>query len=257
MSRFWKIARPYWYENDKWVARGMLLLLVVLLLGRTEFTVLINQQTGEFTSALAAKDAGRFWHAMRVFGVAIVVAIPVYGYYYFVRDRLGIAWRRWLTHDLLRRYLGDRAFYRLTTDDTIDNPDQRIADDVRSFTQRSLFFLLEIVSAVLQLIAFSGILWSISRTLVAFLVVYAVAGTGITFLVFGKPMIGLNFQQLRREADFRFGLIRLRENAEAIAFYRGEAQEGQQVQTRFESLYRNYQRLLRRTLGLNLFQYGY
>jgi putative ATP-binding cassette transporter len=256
-NRFWRITRPYWFEQEKGAARGLLLLLIVLLLGRTEFTVLINQQTGEFTSALAAKDASRFWHSMQVFGVAIVAAVPVYGFYYFVRDRLGVAWRRWLTQDFLERYLANRAFYRLTTDDTIDNPDQRIAEDVRSFTQRSLFFLLEVVSAVLQLVAFSSILWAISKTLVGFLVVYAIVGTSVTFLVFGKPLIGLNFQQLRREADFRFGLIRLRENAEAVAFYRGEGREGEQIRSRFGSLYNNYKRLLRRTLGLNLFQYGY
>jgi len=256
-SRFWRIAKPFWFHEQKWLARGLLLLLVVLLLGRTEFVVVFNTQSGEFTSALAAKDSVRFWHSMRVFGGALIVAVPIYGFYYYVRDRLGIAWRRWLTHDFLGRYLSNRAFYDLTSNATIDNPDQRIAEDVNAFTQKSLTFLLEIVKATLQLIAFSGVLWSISRTLVWVLAVYALVGTVFTFFVFGKPMIGLNFQQLRREADFRFSLIRIRENAEGIAFYGGEKREGEHVRERFERLYENYKRLLKRTLGLNLFQYLY
>jgi putative ATP-binding cassette transporter len=255
--RFWTIAKPYWQLDAKWTARGMLALLVLLLLGRTEFTVLFNQQSGEFTSALAARDAPRFWHSMRIFGAVLAIAVPIYAFYYFVRDKLGILWRRWLTHRFLGRYFKDRAYYELTSNHAIDNPDQRIADDINSFTQKSLTFLLEVIGAVLQLIAFSGILWRISKMMVVFLVVYALLGTLITFGVFGKPLIGLNFQQLRREADFRFSLIRIRENAEAIAFYRGEAQESEHVTDRFGELFRNYNKLLKRTLGLNFFQYGY
>ncbi|HWA74073.1 MAG TPA: ABC transporter ATP-binding protein/permease [Polyangiaceae bacterium] len=256
-NRFWHIAKPYWFGKQKWAARGMLALLVLLLLGRTEFTVLFNDQTGEFTSALAAKDGTRFWHAMRVFGAALLAAVPLYGFYFFVRDRLGIAWRSWLSEEFLGRYLANKAFYELTSNEGIDNPDQRIAEDINAFTKKSLVFLLEIVSATLQLLAFSGVLWSISRPLVFILVAYAAIGSVLTFAVFGKPLIGLNFQQLRREADFRFSLIRVRENAEAIAFYRGEAREGEHVRARFAQLYANYRKLLKRTLGLNLFQYGY
>jgi len=199
----------------------------------------------------------RFWHAMRVFGIVLIVAVPIYALYYYLRDRIGISWRRWLTYQFLGKYFKDRAFYELTFNQTIDNPDQRMTDDINTFTQKSMLFLLEMVSAVLQLIAFSGILWSISRTLVMFLVVYAIIGTAVTFGVFGKPLIGLNFQQLRREADFRFSLIRIRENAEAIAFYQGEAREASQVKKRFAEVFGNYTKLIKRTLGLNLFQYGY
>ncbi len=255
--RFWIIAKPYWFLDEKWTARGMLALLVILLLGRTEFTVLFNQQSGEFTSALAAKDPVRFWKSMRIFGSVLAIAVPIYAFYYYVRDKLGILWRRWLTDRFLARYFKDRAYYELTSNHAIDNPDQRIADDINSFTQKSLTFLLEVIGAVLQLIAFSGILWSISKLMVGFLIVYAFIGTGVTFGVFGKPLIGLNFQQLRREADFRFSLIRIRENAEAIAFYRGEKRESAHVVQRFGELFRNYNKLLKRTLGLNLFQYAY
>jgi vitamin B12/bleomycin/antimicrobial peptide transport system ATP-binding/permease protein len=256
-QRFWKIARPYWFGDERWIGRGLIALLVVLLLGRTEFNVILNQQSGELTSALAAKDPRRFWHAMRVFGAALLVGVPAYAIYYYVRDRLGIVWRRWLTAHFLKEYFTNRAFYELSTNDSIDNPDQRISEDIRAFTQKSVVFLLEVLSAVLTLIAFSGVLWSISRTLVLILVVYALLGSILTFAVFGKPLIGLNFTQLRREADFRFGLVRVRENAEAIAFYGGEARESSQVMERFASLFENYKRLILRALSLNLFQYTY
>ena len=256
-SRFWRIARPYWFGEEKWKAWILLGLLVLLLIGRTEFNVLFNQQSGEFTSALAARDPARFWRTMRWFGLTLLGGVPIYAYFYYVRDRLGIGWRRWLTHHFLARYLDKRAFYTLSTSDTIDNPDQRIAEDINSFSTRSLLFLLEIVGAILQLVAFSGVLWSISRTLVGILVAYAAFGTIVTFGVFAKPLIGINYQQLRREADFRFGLVRIRENAEAIAFYRGETREGGHVRERFRLVYENYLRLLRRTVGLNLVQYAY
>ncbi|HEX7587513.1 MAG TPA: ABC transporter ATP-binding protein/permease [Anaerolineae bacterium] len=255
--RFWNIAKPYWFQDEKWVARGLLALLIVLLLGRTEFTVLFNQLSGEFTSALAAKDQARFWRSMRVFGIVLVAAVPIYAFYYYLRDRIAVSWRRWLTHHFLGKYFKNRAYYELTFNQTIDNPDQRISGDINTFTQKSLTFLLEIVGAGLQLVAFSGILWAISKPLVLFLVGYAILGTLVTFGVFGKPLIGLNFQQLRREADFRFSLIRIRENAEAIAFYQGEAREGAHVKQRFAEVFNNYKKLIRRTLGLNLFQYGY
>jgi putative ATP-binding cassette transporter len=255
--RFWNIAKRYWTGDEKWKALGLLLVLIALLFGRTEFTVLFNEQSGELTSALAARDAVRFWRAMRVFGIALAVAVPIYAIYYFVRDSLGIAWRRWLTSAFVHQYFSNLAFYRLTFEKRIDNPDQRIAEDVGAFTQKSLKFLVEIVGAALQLLAFSGVLWAISRPLVWFLIGYAALGSLVTFGLFGKPLIELNFQQLRREADFRFGLVRVRENAEAIAFYRGEGVESGKIEGRFQALFRNFNALLRRTLGLNLFQYAY
>lgn len=255
--RFRAIAAPYWFRDQKWQARGLLALLVFLLLGQTGFAVLFNALTGEFTSSLAARDADRFWTAiLQCLGI-LTVAAPSYAFYYYVRDKLGLYWRRWLTRDFLRRYFSQRAYYELNTNPEIDNPDQRIAEDINTFTQRSLYFLLVLIGALLQLTAFCGVLWSISKALVLFLVIYAIAGTAITLLVFGRVLIGLNFYQLKREADFRFSLVRIRENAEAIAFYRGEAQESWQIGEYFNGAFGNYKKLIRAQLNLNLFQYSY
>ena len=256
-QRFRAIAVPYWFGEEKWIARGLLALLVLLLLGQTGVDVLFNQLTGEFTSALAAREGDRCWSAIKECLAILIVAVPIYAFYYYVRDKLGLHWRRWLTRRLLGRYFSKRAYYRLNAAAEIDNPDQRIAEDIRTFTEESLYFLLVTVGALLQLFAFCGVLWSISREMVGFLVVYAIVGTAVTLLVFGQVLIGLNFYQLKREADFRFSLVRIRENAEAIAFYRGEAQELRQVSRHFDEVFRNFSKLIRAQLNLNLFQYGY
>jgi putative ATP-binding cassette transporter len=256
-QRFWDIAAPYWRREEIWKSWGLLVLLVLLLLGETGFAVLFNQQTGEFTSALAARDGDRFWKAIWLCLGLLIGAVPIYALYYYVRDRLGNHWRRWLTNRFLDSYFRDRHFYELNANAAIDNPDQRIAEDINTFTGRSLYFLLILIGSILQLVAFSSVLWSISRELVYFLVFYAIGGTLVTVYVYGKALIGLNFLQLRREADFRFSLVRVRENAESIAFYRGEAQELQQVRRRFAGAFDNFNKLIRRQFFLNLFQYGY
>src|SRR6476646_672119 len=192
-QRFGAIAVPYWFSREKWRARGLLALLVLLLIGSAVSNVLFNEQSGEFTSALAAKDADRFWRSIYQCIVLLIVAVPIYSLYYFVRDKLGIYWRRWLTEKMLDTYCRDRAYFELNSNANIDNPDQRMAEDINSFTQKSLYFLLIILGAVIQLMAFCGVLWSISRELVYFLLIYAFVGTVVTAVLFGRLLVGLNF----------------------------------------------------------------
>ncbi len=256
-KRFMDIARPFWFGEERWTARGLLLLLVLLLVGYTESSVLFNKQSGELTSALAAKDETRFWHSIYVYVGLLVVAVPLYAFFYYVRDKLAIVWRRWLTQYYLDRYFDHRSFYGLGSDAKIDNPDQRISEDINTFTQRSLNFTSIILGAIIQLIAFTSVLWNISKVLVGFLILYAIVGTAVTTFGFGRPLVLLNFLQLKREADFRFGLVRVRENAEAIAFYRGEKSESAHVKHRFSEVFANFNKLIRCQLNLNLFQYTY
>jgi putative ATP-binding cassette transporter len=256
-TRFAAIALPYWSSNERRTAWTFLVLLIVLMLGQVGSNVLFNQQTGDLTSALAAKDAGRFWRTIYECLVMLVVAVPIWALYPFVRDKLGLHWRRWLTQRILDRYFNNRAYYELNSNAAIDNPDQRIAEDVGAFTQKSLYFLLVILGAVIQVAAFSGVLWGISRPLVYFLIIYAVVGTVVTGLMFGRVLIGLNFLQIKKEADFRFGLVRVRENAESIALHRGEELELSLVQRRFESVFRNNSQLVNWQFLLNLFAYAY
>jgi putative ATP-binding cassette transporter len=248
------VARPYWLGDKKKSAWGLLALLIALMVCETQLAVLLIDKTGEMTSALAAKQADRFWSAVHASLIVLAFAVPVYAFYYYMRDAFSNHWRRWLTHRFLDGYLGERKYYELGNAGDIDNPDQRISEDINTFTGKSTHFLLIFLGSVMQLIAFSAVLWGISKTLVAFLAVYALLGTWGALYLFGAPLIRLNFWQIRREADFRFGLMRLRENAESIAFYRGEPQERAQIDHRFEAAFTNYARLIRKQRSLNLFQ---
>ena len=257
LPRFVTLAKPYWFSEDKWIARGLLALLIILLFGATILSVFLNEQSGEFTSALAAQDFDRFWISIYKIISIITVAAPFYVFYYYVRDKLVNYWRKWLTHNFLDSYFRKRAFYKLAFNADIDNPDQRISEDINTFTLRSIFYLLLAAETALQLIAFSGVLWSISKTLVLFLMAYAIIGTLIATFVFGRSLVALNQFQLRREADFRFSLVRVRENAESIAFYRGEEPESLNTKRRFNDAFENYNRIINWQWFLNLFQYPY
>ena len=257
LPRFVALAKPYWFSEDKWIARGLLTLLILLLLGNTAFSVFLNEQSGEITSALASQDSGRYWRALYKTVGLIAAAAPFYVFYYYVRDKLTNYWRRWLTHNFLDTYFRNTAFYKLAYNADIDNPDQRISEDINTFTVRSIFYFLLAVETVLQLIAFSGVLWSISKTLVLFLMVYAIIGTLIASFVFGRTLVKLNLFQLRREADFRFSLVRVRENAESIAFYRGEEPESLNIKHRFNDAFENFNKIINWQWFLNLFQYIY
>jgi putative ATP-binding cassette transporter len=158
---------------------------------------------------------------------------------------LGISWRRWLTHYFLDKYFGDRAYYEIGSFHTnIDNPDQRITEDIRAFTQYSMGIFIIVLFAGFQVVAFSQVLWIISPILVMFLLLYAVVGTMITIMGFGSRLVTLNFAQIKKEANFRFSLARIREHAESIAFYRGEQQESQKTKQFFEDLFTTLSRLI-------------
>jgi vitamin B12/bleomycin/antimicrobial peptide transport system ATP-binding/permease protein len=255
LRRTLRLAKPFWFSEEKRKARWLLVLLILLLVGYTEFAVLFNQQSGEFTSALAARDRPRFWRSVLLFFGLILIGVPIDAYYYYVRDNLALNLRRWLTDHFLGRYFKDRGYYHLLSQPEIDNPDQRISDDISSFTQQSLNFALVFANALFQLVAFSRVLWSISSTLVLILFVYAAVVTATTFGIFGEKMVSLNFAQRRREADFRFNLVRLRENAEAIAFYNGEQQERNHLRQVFEKLFTNAYQIIQWSLRLNFFYY--
>lgn len=257
VPHFLALLKPYWFSKEKWTARGLLALLVICMLSNTATLVFLNKQTGEFSSALAARDQERYWRSIYYSIGILIAAVPIYGSYYYVRDKLTIYWRRWMTGQFVSNYFGDRSFYKIAFQGDIDNPDQRIADDINNFTQKSIYYLLLLMETIIQIVAFSGVLWSISRSLVFILSAYATIGTLITFFVFGRPLVKLNFFQLRREADFRFSLVRVRENAESIAFYRGETQEASFVNSRFGEVFANYNRLINWQLFLNLFQKAY
>ncbi len=255
--QFWLIAKSYWSGEEKWKARGLLLLVILLSLGYTGLSVLLNNKRGELISSLSVRDEARFWQTILIFAGTLVVYAPLYAGYTYLRDRLALNWRRWLTDHFIDRYFQNRAFYNINQDANIDNPDQRITEDVKSFTQESLTLLLAVVDSLLAIAAFSNVLWGISQPLVLFLVVYALIGTLTTIGVFGQPLMRLNFEQLKKEANFRFSLVRVRENAESIAFYQGEQCESNRIKSRFTEAFDNFKRLIFWELNLNILTNAY
>ncbi|WP_333878263.1 ABC transporter ATP-binding protein/permease [Methylobacter sp.] len=200
-------------------------ILLALVLSVAGVQVLMSYVARDFMTAISKKDASAYWQLLWWYLGLLVLAVPLGAYYRWTEERLGLLWREWMAQHLIKRYFNNRAYYRLRGSDSIDNPDQRISEDVRNFTTLSLSFLLITLNAMVTVLAFIGVLWTISATLVGMLFTYAVIGTGLSILI-GRRLIGLNYQQYQKEADFRYRLVRVRDNAESIAFYRGEKREG-------------------------------
>ena len=254
--RFWSIARLYWVSDEKGKAWGYLILMIVLLLSFTGMNVVINYAFGAFMTAMTDKQIDTFYHQAFILLGVLTVATPISAFYGYVADRLGINWRNWLTNHFLTHYFQNRAYYEVNWEKDIDNPDQRISQDIEYFTVTSLRFFSIVLSSISQLIAFSAILWGISHMLMLVLVVYAAAGTAVT-LWFGKKLVFLNFQQLRKEADFRFGMVHIRNNAESIAFYGGEDREASAVRGRFAQVVVNFNKLIVWQRNLSFVTSGY
>lgn len=249
----------YLYKNNwrtQWKPWVFLSILLFISLSVSGLNVIISYVGNFFMTALSEKNEEEFWRFLFVYAGVFVVGTPIVVMYTYTRDRLGNYWRKWLTHRFLDDYFSDRAYYEIDSDKTIDNPDQRISEDIRSFTITSLRFLLIILGAVIDVISFTGILWSISKQLSLFLLVYAVFGTGITILL-GRRLISLNFNQLKLEANFRYGLIHVRDNAESIAFYQGEERESGQIKKRFLQAFHNFNLLIGWQRNVDYFTTGY
>ncbi|MCL1467475.1 ABC transporter ATP-binding protein/permease [Argonema galeatum] len=257
LKQFWAIAKLYWLGDEKIGAFGLLLLIGLLLLGYTALSVILNEQQGNLISALSKQDSQRFWQAVLVFLEVLVVYVPLYAGYGYLVNKLGIFWRRWTTSYFLDKYLKNRGFYYLSSNKEIDNPDQRISEDIKGFTQNALGFFISLIQGGLQLIAFSGVLWNIYKPLVLLIVAYILLGTVIVIVIFGKPLVRLRFEQLKKEANFRFSLLRIRENSESIAFYRGEVQESSYANKLFNEVFENFNRLILREFNLGLLTHLY
>jgi vitamin B12/bleomycin/antimicrobial peptide transport system ATP-binding/permease protein len=237
---------------------GLLIILLLFSVSVSGLNVIISYVQNFLTTALADRDQHKFWQLLIVYCGVFIMGTPIVGTYQYIQDKLGLHWREWLTHKFLKKYFAHRAYYDINLDDKIDNPDQRISEDIKAFTKTSLDFLLIILGAIIDIVCFTGILGSISPTLSIFLVFYAVTGT-IIMSVFGKRLINLNFLQLQKEANFRYGLVHIRDHAESIAFYRGEKQEAIQVKQRFGDLVQNFNILIgwQRNLGYFRISYRY
>src|SRR5262245_26344216 len=234
----WTLTRPYWFSEERWPGRALLAAIVALNLGIVYINVRINQWQNLFFNALQDKDIIAFYELLLHFSLLAALYIVCAVYQLYLNQMLQIRWRRWLTESYLEAWIGERTYYRMQLADRgTDNPDQRISEDLALFVDRTLSLTLGLLSSVVTLVSFVTILWTLSGTLAFTLagnevsisgymvwvaLLYAALGTWLTHVI-GRPLIGLNFNQQKFEANFRFSLVRFRENAEGIAIYGGEA----------------------------------
>lgn len=237
-------------------AKLFFVLLIVFLFGINGLNVINSYVGRDFMTSIENRDMARFVQYallyVGVFAASTLIAV----YYRYCEERLGLLWRNWLTQRALDRYLEDRAYFRLHAAGDLQNPDQRISEDIRSLTATTLSFFLMLLNASLTVIAFSGVLWSISPTLFVVAILYAAMGSGMTWLL-GRPLIRLNYDQLDREANFRARLVHVRENAESIALLRREGRLGIRLSDRLEQLTTNFQRIIEVNRNLGFFTTGY
>src|ERR1700758_4057223 len=261
---------PFWLSEDRWAARALLLAVIALTLGIVYINVLLNKCNNTFYHALQDRDYTVFLHQLIRFswlaGLFIVFAV----YQFYLNQMLQIRWRSWLTEHYLRRWLTEAAYYRMQfVAGNADNPDQRVAEDVPEFIATTLNLGIGGMRAVVTLISFVAILWGLSGTLTipgssirlhGYLVwaalLYALAGNWLTDRI-GRPLVRLNFDQQRYEADFRFNLVRFRENAEGVALYHGEADELRTFRERFASIVSNWWGIMRQQKRLTWLTAGY
>eukprot|EP00178_Gracilaria_changii_P003486 TRINITY_DN1516_c0_g1_i1.p4 TRINITY_DN1516_c0_g1~~TRINITY_DN1516_c0_g1_i1.p4 ORF type:complete len:665 (-),score=95.84 TRINITY_DN1516_c0_g1_i1:6350-8344(-) len=233
---FWTLAKPYWKHGSG--AKVNILWVIFLGFVRSGLSVVFSFISRDFWTALQKKDVPMFWRQITMFTIVLLCALPILVWYSYARDRLSLRWRKWYTEKVLGDYFANRNYYEIDQSGTVDNPDQRIADDIASFTSTSLSFFMNILLSVVDLVNFSLILLTIYPKL--FIVLFAYSSFGTIIAVFlGKRLINLNFMQLQKEADFRYSLIRVRENAESIAFYRGEEREKHEITRRFGAAFLN------------------
>ncbi|AFY80551.1 ABC transporter ATP-binding protein/permease [Oscillatoria acuminata] len=258
-QRFWAVAKPYWWDSqERWKAIGLLVLVMFLLMLHAQMNVLQNSQRGEFTSALAEKNAGRFWQGVLTYLGACIMLVTFQSLNSYLEEKTRWFWRSWLTSSYLQKYMTNRNFYRLGYwTAKIDNPDQRISQDIERFCQMSLVLFMSFSSSLVNIIAFGVVLWSMSHNLVILLILYAGVGMLITTVGFGRILIPLQTEQLKQEANFRFGLVRIRENAESIAFYGGDNRELNNVKQIFKAVLSNYNKIILWETKLAFFSSGY
>ena len=282
----WYLARPYFWSEEKWSARGLLLAILLLNLSMVAMDVVLSYWNRAFYNALQDKNWQDFLDLLLTWKVTptgtmpgfcgiAAVYIVVYVYRTYLNQWLQIRWRRWQTEALLHSWMSDRAYYRIslgsgtgpTASVGADNPDQRISEDVRDFVRLSLALTLDLLSNVVSLLSFVTILWTLSGPFVLLGVdipgymvwvalLYAVAGTYLAHRI-GRPLAKLQVLHQRVEADFRFGLVRLRENLEGVALYGGEAEEERGLAARFQEVVRNWWGIMQRTKLLNSLVAGY
>lgn len=272
LKNVWRIAAPYFRSEDKWAGRGLLAAVIVIELATVWINVLLNSWNNRFYNALQERNWDSFVSEIIYFTVIVTIFIVIAVYQLYLNQWLQIRWRKWMTEHYLGDWLEKATHYRMQLQgDAADNPDQRITDDVKLFVDRTLNIGIGLLNSIVTLVSFVVILWTLSSAAPLHLfgkdidfpgymvwgaLIYAVLGTWLTHLI-GRPLVGLDFRQQKYEADFRFNLVRVRENSEQIALLEGESAERQRLLTRFGSVVDNWLGIMSRTKKITAFTASY
>jgi putative ATP-binding cassette transporter len=272
LATVWRIAAPYFRSEDKWAGRGLLVAVIAIELALVADDVLVNQWRNRFYNALQEKNWDGFVREIIIFTVLASASVVLSVYQLYLNQWLQIRWRNWMTTKYLGEWLQGPNHYRMQLQgDAADNPDQRVSDDVKLFVDRTLNIGVTLLSSIVTLFSFVIILWGLSAAaplhafgidfaipgyLVWGALIYAIFGTALAQWI-GSPLVNLDFQQQRLEADFRFSLVRVRENSEQIALLRGEPAERQRLSERFGRVVGNWYAIMSRTKRLTAFTSSY
>ena len=272
LATIWRLGIPFFRSEDRWPGRILLAAVIAIELSIVGINVLLNQWNNRFYNALQDRNWDTFVRELLFFCGLAAIYIGLAVYQLYLRQWLQIRWRRWMTTQYLGDWLEGANHYRMQLlGDAADNPDQRIAEDIQLFVDRALVIGVGLLGAIVTFLSFVAILWGLSSEaplhlfgsqvaipgyLVWAALIYAIAGTTLTHLI-GRPLIQLNFMQQRYEADFRFNLVRTRENSEQIALLEGERAERDRLMTRFGAVFANWLAIMSRTKKLTFFTAGY
>jgi vitamin B12/bleomycin/antimicrobial peptide transport system ATP-binding/permease protein len=254
--RFVRAVKYFLMSEVRWQARGLLALLIAFSFTINGLNVLNSYVGRDFMTAIANRDQSGFIRQAILYVGVFALSTAVAVMYRFTEERLGLFWRVWLTRRIIGQYFSGRTYLHLKESATVENPDQRIAEDVRAFTATTLSFTLMFMNGALAVLSFSGVLWTISPSLFGVALGYAVIGTLATIYL-GRPLIGLSYRQSDREASFRSDLIHVRENAESIALLRREGRLTARLLRRIDDLADNLRRIFAVNRNLSFFTTGY
>jgi putative ATP-binding cassette transporter len=255
-SRFLLITTPFFRSKAGRWGIGLLILLFSLVLVVKSLDIGNNYVYGNLITAATDRHAESVCHLALLYAGVFALSALVVASLRFTEERLGLCWRDWLTRHLLDRYLAGRAYRRIQTSAQLDNPDQRITEDVKTFTTNTLSIVLILVNSSVALLGFAGVLWSITPWLLIGAVGYAAFGTCMTVLL-GKRLIGLDMQQFKKEADFRYELIRVREHADSVALLQGEEREKGRIGGRLQKVLANFRTIIGVNRNLVCFTFWY
>lgn len=288
LTTAWRLAVPYFKVRDvgelrfwrfsirmqeRWIGLGFVAVILGINVAQVYINVLLNAWNNRFYTALQNRDGIEFWHELGVFSWYAFIYITIYVYEVYITSWLRIRWRDWMTQDFLNRWMAHSNHYRIGTAwPATDNPDQRISEDINNYVTTTFSLFVSIFSTVLSLYAFTQVLWGISAqfpyTIAGFnlsalpgylvwaAVIYSVGGTLLTHLI-GRPLIKLNFQQQHVEADFRYSMMRVRENSEQIALLKGEGVEKRAMAGFFGRIIDNWYKLMNANRNLRAFTLFY